>query len=81
MKKQNKNKKINATEFDKRFDSGEDMWNFLDASKAKVHRKIRRVNIDFPEKLLTRIDKEANRIGVARSALIKLWLAEKLEHV
>ncbi|MBL7072243.1 MAG: hypothetical protein ISS33_00525 [Candidatus Omnitrophica bacterium] len=51
MKKQNKNKKITAEEFDKKFDVGEDMWDFLDVSKAKVHRKIRRVNIDFPEKL------------------------------
>jgi len=80
MKKQNKNKKITTAEFDKRFDSGEDMWKFLDVAKAKVHRKIRRVNIDFPEKLLERIDAEASKIGVARSALIKLWLAEKLEH-
>ena len=56
------------------------MWDFLDSAKAKVHRKIRRVNIDFPEKLLNRTDEEASRIGVARSALIKLWLAEKLEH-
>jgi len=80
MKKQNKNKKITATEFDKKFDAGEDMWDFLDVAKARVHRKIRRVNIDFPEKLLIRIDEEASRIGVARSALIKLWLAEKLEH-
>jgi len=80
MEKQNKNKKITTAEFDKRFDSGEDMWNFLDAGKATIHRKIRRVNIDFPEKLLNRLDAEASKIGVARSALIKLWLSEKLEH-
>ncbi len=79
MKKQNK--KITAEEFDKRFDAGEDMWDFLDVTKAKVHRKNRRVNIDFPDKLLEQIDEEVHKIGVARSALIKLWLAERLEHV
>ena len=74
------NKKIKAEEFDKRFDDGEDMWDFLDKSRVKIHRHIRRINIDFPEAMLERIDEEAHRIGVARSSLIKLWLAERLEH-
>ncbi len=74
-------KKISSKEFDKRFDKGKDMGHFLDVSKIKVNKKIQRVNIDFPIFLLAEIDKEARKIGVARTALIKLWLSEKLKHV
>ncbi len=74
-------KKITSKEFDKRFDKGKDMGYFLDVSKAKANKKIQRINIDFPIFLLAEIDKEARKIGVARSALIKLWLSEKLKHV
>ena len=73
-------KKITSKEFDRRFDKGKDMRSFLDAKKAKVNKRIQRVNIDFPIFLLVEIDKEARKIGVARSALIKLWLSEKLKH-
>ena len=76
-----KSKKINSEEFDKRFDDGEDMGQFLNASKAKVSRKVQRINIDFPASFLAKLDEEATRIGVARTALIKIWLAERLEHV
>ena len=51
------------------------------AKKAKVNKKIQRVNIAFPIFLLVEIDREARKIGVARSALIKLWLSEKLKHI
>jgi hypothetical protein len=41
--------------------------------------KIRKVNLDLPEWLLTELDKEARRAGVARQPLIKIWLVQKLE--
>ncbi|MFH1798432.1 MAG: CopG family antitoxin [Candidatus Omnitrophota bacterium] len=78
MKKSNK--KIKTEEFDKQFDEGKDMWDFLDMKRVKAHKNIRRVNIDFPEAMLEQIEEEAHKIGVARSALIKLWLSERLEH-
>ena len=78
--KKKPSKKITTTELDKKFDAGEDIWEHLDTSKAKFYRKIQRVNIDFPKAMLEKIDDEAHKIGVARSALIKLWLSEKLEH-
>lgn len=74
-------KKITATEFDERFDNGEDMEMFLDIKNAKVKKPIRRINIDFPASFLERIDEEAKKIGVARTALIKIWIAERLDHV
>lgn len=79
MKRLNK-KKITTKEFDKRFDEGEDMGDFVDKKQAKLSKQIQRVNIDFPASFLTKLDKEAKEIGVARTALIKMWLSERLEH-
>jgi hypothetical protein len=52
----------------------------LNLKKAKLNKRVRRVNIDFPAGLLHEIDQEANKIGIARTALIKVWLAERLEN-
>ena len=73
-------KKLKAKNFDERFDKGEDMGDFLETKKAEVHKEVHRINIDFPAEFLMKIDKEARRIGVARTALIKLWLSERLNH-
>ena len=78
MKKQAK--KITAEDFDRRFDRGEDMADFLDVKKARVNKQIQRINIDIPVPFLMKIDREAEKIGVARTALIKLWLSERIEH-
>ncbi len=79
MKKQDK--KITTEDFDRRFDQGEDMASFLNIKKARMNKKIQRINIDIPTPFLMKIDSEAKRIGVARTALIKLWLSERLEHI
>lgn len=71
-------KKITAKEFDEKFDKGEDMGDYLNTDKATVHKEIQRINIDFPQFLLGKIDREARRVGVARTALIKIWIAERL---
>lgn len=77
MKKQDK--KISAKDFDRRFDNGEDMVGFMNVKKAQVNKQIQRINVDIPMPFLMKIDREAQRIGVARTALIKLWLSERLE--
>jgi hypothetical protein len=46
----------------------------------KSGQNISEKNIDFPISFLKKIDKEAEQIGVARTALIKMWLAERLEN-
>ena len=73
-------KKITAQEFDQRFEQG-DMSSYLDVEKVQINKKVHRVNIDFPAILLKKIDEEAKRIGVARTALIKIWLAERLHQI
>jgi hypothetical protein len=37
------------------------------------------VNVDFPTWMIEILDKEAERSGVTRQSIIKIWLAEKLE--
>ena len=70
------NKQISSGEFDRLFECN-DVTAFLDKKNIKINKRIQRINIDIPTALLGVIDKEANKIGVARTALIKLWLAEK----
>ena len=72
---------MKPSDFDKRFDEGEDVSNLLDLSRARrpgLDQK--RVNVDFPVWMVQSLDKEAHRLGVTRQALIKLWLADKLDH-
>ncbi len=38
-----------------------------------------KVNVDFPAWVVAALDEEADRIGIARQALIKLWIVERLE--
>lgn len=72
--------KITAEEFDRRFDDGEDITEFLDLSSARrPGLEAKRVNVDFPAWVVTSLDREAQRLGVTRQALIKLWIAERLE--
>ena len=70
---------MKAEEFDKRFDEGEDVSQYLDISKAKrPAQEQKRVNVDFPLWMIQLLDKEAKRLGVPRQSIIKLWVAERL---
>ena len=72
---------MKAEVFDKKFDeNNEDIISDLDLSTLKhPNQKHKRVNVDFPVWIIDSLDKEANRIGVTRQSIIKLWLAERLE--
>ena len=73
-------KKISTEEFDRRFDDGEDMADYIDWSSARrPGQEPKRVNVDFPQWMVARLDAEAKRRGVTRQALIKIWLAERLD--
>ena len=72
--------KVRAEEFDVRFDRGERVTDVLDLAQAKRPlQKQKRVNVDFPEWMVESLDREARRLGVTRQAIIKIWLAERLE--
>ena len=71
---------MKAKELDKQFDDGEDILSSLDLTKAKRSlQEQKRVNVDFPKWMIESLDKEANRLGVTRQSIIKVWLAERLE--
>ncbi|MEM9092544.1 MAG: CopG family antitoxin [Cyanobacteria bacterium P01_F01_bin.53] len=71
---------MSASEFDAKFDQGEDVSEFLDFSQAKRPAlQQRRVNVDFPSWMVEALDREARRLGVTRQSIIKVWLAERLE--
>ena len=72
---------MKTQDFDKKFDDGQDdIIDHLDLSKAKrPGLKQKRVNVDIPMWMVESLDREAQRIGVPRQSLIKLWLADKLE--
>ena len=80
VQEKQKLKQIDAEEFDRLFDAGEDMSDYIDWSKGThINIEPRRVNVDFPAWMVRDLDKEARRAGVTRQALIKVWLAERLE--
>jgi hypothetical protein len=71
---------MKAEEFDKKFDEGEDVSQYLDISKARRPvQEQKRVNVDFPLWMIQLLDKEAKRLGVPRQSIIKLWVSEHLK--
>jgi len=73
---------MKAQQFDETFEEDTPILDQLDLAKAERPGMVaRRVNVDFPEWMLKALDEEATRVGVARQALIKVWLAERIEQV
>ena len=71
---------MKASEFDDKFDKGKDVTGDLDLTKTrKPNQEQRRVNVDFPTWMIESLDREANRLGVTRQSIIKIWIAERLE--
>jgi len=71
---------MKAKEFDKKFESGEDITKYLDLSKARrPEQEQKRVNVDFPLWMIQSLDKEAKRLGVPRQSLIKVLVAEHIQ--
>ncbi len=71
---------MKASEFDEKFDEGEDMTGFLDVAAARrPGYEQKRVNVDFPAWMIEALDQEAKRLGVTRQSIIKVWIAERLE--
>ena len=71
---------MTAQEFERRFDEGEDITPYVD--KSSIRRpglEVRRVNIDFPEWIIQKLDFQSKLIGVSRQALIKLWISERVQ--
>ncbi len=72
---------MKAKQFDQKFDdNNEDMIDELDLSTlTRPNQSQKRVNLDFPSWIIDSLDREANRVGVTRQSIIKVWLVERLE--
>ena len=74
------NRTISAEEFDRRFDDGEDMADYVDwSSFRRPELEVKHVNLDMPRDMIAALDKQARKRGVTRQALMKMWLADKLD--
>ena len=71
---------MTAQEFDRRFDEGEDIAPYIDESTIRrPGLEARRVNVDFPEWIIQKLDLQSRMIGVSRQSLIKLWISERVQ--
>jgi hypothetical protein len=72
--------KTKTSNFDKKFDDGENIIEHLDLSKTRrPAEEQKRINMDVPVWMLNALDREAKRLGVSRQSIIKVWLAERLQ--
>jgi len=78
--KEKREKKIKASEFDRAFEKGSVM-KYMDLKSAKIVHPVHRINIDIPQEILDKVDKEASRMGVPRTSLLKVWIAEHTDRL
>jgi hypothetical protein len=71
-------KKISAEEFDALFEGGKDLSTYLDVERAIV---VKRVNVDFPNWMIEKLDNEAIKLNVSRQAIIKMWIHDRLRQI
>jgi len=72
--------KTKASVFDRKFETGEDITEYLDLKGARrPGHEQKRVNVDFPIWMIQSLDREAGRLGVPRQSLIKVLVAEHLD--
>ncbi len=70
---------MKASEFDRKFDEGENITDELDLSRARrPGEEIKRINVDFPAWMVQELDNEAKRLGITRQSVIKFWISERL---
>lgn len=77
MKRTSKKKKvtpITTEEFDRKFEAGEDIDDYVD-----WEHPVKKVNVDFPMWMVKALDEEANRLSIPRQAVIKTWISDRLK--
>jgi len=71
---------LSAQALEEKFDNGGNTDADFDwaAARRPGGEKPTRINLDVPAWMLQRLDAEAQRVGVPRQAVIKMWLADRL---
>ncbi|CAH0341465.1 BrnA antitoxin family protein [Rhizobium sp. CECT 9324] len=73
-------KTITATEFDKKFDDGEDVSEYFDwANARRINWEHELVELELPKEELAELDAEAARLNTSRHRLVSLWIRERLQ--
>ena len=74
-------KQRSAQALDALHDSGKDLADFIDYSTAtRPGLDPQRVNVDFPQWMVGRLDREAQRRGITRQALCKYGRSERRDN-
>jgi hypothetical protein len=74
-----KKKKTTAENLEEKFDNGEDISDYFQFGNSRpLQDKPRRVTADLPGWIVAALDKEAGQLGIARIAVLKTWLAERI---
>ncbi|WP_419783762.1 type II toxin-antitoxin system BrnA family antitoxin [Maridesulfovibrio sp.] len=73
--------KTTADNLEQKFDDGEEVLDFFDLDSAsRLNTENKRVNVDFPAWMVIALDREAKRLGINRQAVIKTWIANRIDH-
>ncbi|MDM8302451.1 type II toxin-antitoxin system BrnA family antitoxin [Collinsella tanakaei] len=74
---------LSGEEFDELVDNGMDTTAFIDWPAFEEldprYKQTRRISVDVPLSLQLRLDAAAERRGVTRQSLIKMWLTDCLD--
>ena len=71
---------MKAEELDQKFDEGEDVLEYFDRSTLRrPGLEPQAIEVSFPQWMVAALDKEAQKLGIQRETVIKLWLAERLQ--
>ena len=70
---------ITTEEFDRRFDNGEDVDEYVDLEHPVIRkgRGYRRVNLTLPAWLIDELDAQAQHLAISRQAVAVTWLADR----
>lgn len=73
---------MTVEEFDEYFDDGGDVSELFEGDGVEIERPnrpaVRRVGLDMNDPMIERLDAYAAEYSVPRQALMKMWLAERL---
>lgn len=79
MKKESFAKKFkSASEMDRTLESSDLSEEFREGGVVR-RPLIKKINLDLPEGMIQQIDRIAEKVGVSRQPLLKIWIHERLK--
>lgn len=70
---------MNAEEFDRLFDDGESIIEYLDLTQIKrSNSEEQTIALEFPSWMIEALNKESQRLNLPLQVVVKGWIEEKL---